>query len=167
MLVQLDDSFSIFPRLPPALARLDSNVSSAIFTSPSSGSVSPTSMSASQTASPISPICLTPMDAKFPPAKTPRERSFSTPLEPQNAYYATELSQLRTESLPRLRHAARKVDTEWNEAKRAGVLTLSENAAFEAWWNDKKLTILSLNEKGRRLSEATGLAPTGLGWTAP
>lgn len=42
-------------------------------------------------------------------------RAFTTPLNPHNAYYAAELSYLRTDSLPRLRHSARRVETEWAE----------------------------------------------------
>jgi hypothetical protein len=38
---------------------------------------------------------------------------------------------------------------------------------FENWWTDKKCTILTLNEKCKRLSTAIGLSPTGMGWTAP
>lgn len=167
MLVQLDDSVQSLPSLPPRL-RTDSSVcSSVILSSPSSGSGSPMSVfTSSQTTSPISPICLTPADANFP-AKRERERSFSTPLEPHNAYYATELSQLRTESLPRLRHAARKVDTEWYETRRTGHVAANDINEFENWWADKTCTILSLDEKGKRLSTAIGLSSTGMGWTAP
>jgi hypothetical protein len=96
-----------------------------------------------------------------------RNRSFSTPLDPQDAYYATELSYLRTEALPRLRHSALKVDIEWYEAKRTGLVTDDDVSAFEAWWVEKKCNILSLNEKGKRLAVAIGLSPTGMGWTAP
>jgi hypothetical protein len=97
----------------------------------------------------------------------PRERSFSTPLEPHNAYYVTELSQLRTESLPRLRHRARTVDTAWYEAKRSNTLSPNDVKEFENWWADKKCAIENLYEKGKRLSDAVGLSPNGMGWTAP
>jgi hypothetical protein len=96
-----------------------------------------------------------------------RERSFSTPLEPQDAYYTTELSHLRTEALPRLRHAGRKVDTEWSENKRTGAISSGDINAFENWWAEKKCNILSLNEKGKHLATIHGLASTGMGWCAP
>jgi len=131
-----------------------------------SGSVSP-SMSASQSMSPVSPICLTPTDAQFPTKGRDRERSFSTPLEPHNAYYATELSQLRTEAVPRLRHAARKIDTEFYEAKRAGNLSPDDVTEFENWWADTKGTISVLDNQCKRLSQANGITSSGMGWTAP
>ena len=96
-----------------------------------------------------------------------RERSFSTPLEPHDAYYATELSHLRTEALPRLRHLGHKVDAECNEAKRSGDISEQDVNAFETWWAEKKCIIVSLNEKGKRLATALGLAATGMGWCAP
>lgn len=96
-----------------------------------------------------------------------RDHSFSTPLEAHDAYYATELSHLRTEALPRLRHQARKVDTEWYEANRMGRIVAQDVHIFENWWVDKKSTINSLNEKGKRLATALGLSSTGMGWCAP
>jgi phage gp29-like protein len=96
-----------------------------------------------------------------------RERSFSTPLEPNDAYYANELSHLRTEALPRLRHLGFKVDTEWAEAKSSIGLSANDANAFEQWWAQKTCTIVSLNEQGKRLATAHGLGPTGRGWCAP
>jgi hypothetical protein len=96
-----------------------------------------------------------------------RERSFSAPLEPHNAYYATELSQLRTESLPRLRHTARKVDTEWTEVRGSNCLSNEDINTFENWWAEKKCTINALYEKCQRLSHSIGLPSNGIGWTAP
>jgi hypothetical protein len=96
-----------------------------------------------------------------------RERSFSTPLEPNEAYYANELSHLRTEALPRLRHLGFKVDTEWAEAKRSVEMSAKDANAFEQWWAQKTCTIVSLNEQGKRLAAVHGLGPTGRGWCAP
>ncbi|KAF2477424.1 uncharacterized protein BDR25DRAFT_207719 [Lindgomyces ingoldianus] len=180
--VQLDDSVDRLTNLRPTLAKLrtssnassryDSFVSSPVYSSSSSPrSDSPArSMSGSQTslASPISPVCLTPIDLDpIHPHKRHHDRSFSVPLDPQNAYYTTELSQLRTESIPRLRHAARKVDTEWYESKRLGTVTGDDVVEFEKWYAEKKATIRHLDDQCKRLSFANGVAPTGLGWTAP
>lgn len=132
-----------------------------------SGTTTPP-LSSSQNLTPISPICLPPADAKFPSLPTKRDRmqdrSFSTPLEPHNAYYATELSHLRTESIPRLRHAARKVDQEWYEIKRSGAVSYTDIPAFEEWWVNKKSDIRHLDEKGQCLSAAVGISSTGMGW---
>ncbi|KAF2180678.1 hypothetical protein K469DRAFT_714247 [Zopfia rhizophila CBS 207.26] len=171
--VQLDDNILSLSSQSPKL-RSPSNASSRyastpwspISPSPMSSQSSSPGLSASQTLSPISPICLTPTDA-MGPHKRHHERSFSVPLEPHNAYYATELSHLRIESLPRLRHAARKVDTEWYECKRIGSVMGSDVDEFEDWWVGKKDTIRGLDERGKRLSVALGLSSTGLGWTAP
>ena len=95
-----------------------------------------------------------------------RDRSFSVPLEPHDAYYATELSHLRTEALPRLRHMCHKVDTEWYGAKRTGNITTDDANTFENWWAEKKCNVLSLDEKGRRLATIRGVANTGMGWCA-
>ena len=131
--------------------------------------------SGSQTMSPVSPMCLTPADVQFPRKRIERERSFSTPLEPQDAHYALELSQLRTESMPRLRHAAVAVDRDLAMFKKSKDLTSPENKeltsadvnAFENWWAQKKCDIHELDEKVKRLSEEIGLTSTGMGWTAP
>lgn len=93
-----------------------------------------------------------------------RERSFSTPLEPHDAYYAMELSSLRTEAIPRLRHACRKVDTEWFEHKRLGLVADDDIPQFEQWWFQKKNTTYSLSERSKTLASALGLASTGMGW---
>ncbi|KAH6625577.1 hypothetical protein C7974DRAFT_203033 [Boeremia exigua] len=133
-----------------------------------SGSASPvpSTFSLSQSASNPAPISLGPpeLEAKRTPT---RERSFSTPLEPQDAKYASELSYLRTEALPRLRHAGHKVDTEWYEAKRTGSVAAEDAQVFESWWSEIKCTILKLSEHGKRLAEANGVTPNGMGWTAP
>ncbi|KAF2270202.1 hypothetical protein CC78DRAFT_194866 [Lojkania enalia] len=164
--------YSLKLRTDSSASQTESAIWSPTFSSSqSSGSNSP-ELSASLTTSPISPICLTPADAEAP-TKRPRdrslskERSFSTPLEPHNHYYATELSQLRTESIPRLRHAARKVESEWYETKRQSILSPDDNATFEKWWAEKKSAIGGLNEKCKQLSIAIGMGPAGMGWTAP
>ncbi|KAH7359581.1 hypothetical protein BKA66DRAFT_427113 [Pyrenochaeta sp. MPI-SDFR-AT-0127] len=173
LLVNLDD-------LPPPKFRTISNASSVFqsdLSSPltggspasQSGCASPVTSSGfslSQTMSPASPISLGPPGFSDEHAR-PRDRSFSTPLEPHDAYYATELSHLRTEALPRLRHKCHKVDTEWYEAKRTASIATDDINAFETWWADKKCAVLGLNERGKRLATDFGLANTGMGWCAP
>ncbi|PSN74094.1 hypothetical protein BS50DRAFT_7727 [Corynespora cassiicola Philippines] len=164
-LVQLDPLPS--PKLrtmSTASSSFNSDLASSVFSNSPVSLPSYSPMTQSQTLSPISPICLTPVDDK---RSQSRDRSFSTPLEPHDAYYATELSHLRTEALPRLRHAGHKVDMEWYDAKRTGSISPTDFGDFEIWWADKKRTIIQLSEKGKRLSLAIGLSPTGLGWTAP
>lgn len=115
--------------------------------------------------SPTSPTSL------GPPAvgqrSSSRDRSFSTPLEPEDAYYDTELSHLHTEALPRLRHKCHKVDTEWNEVKRASIFSTDDANTFENYWAEQKCRVLELSDKGKRLADERGLAPTGMGWCAP
>lgn len=171
LLVQLDE-------LLPTKFRTESNASSIFMSDVSSPAYTSSNASDSGCASPVSTFSQpATMPALSPFSLSPpemaekrtlsRNRSFSTPLEPQDAYYATELSYLRTEALPRLRHSALKVDTDWYEAKRTGSVTDADVATFEAWWVEKKCNILSLNEKGKRLAVAIGITSTGMGWTAP
>ncbi|KAF2819423.1 hypothetical protein CC86DRAFT_307471 [Ophiobolus disseminans] len=173
-----DDLLPQLDELPPPKLRTASDASS-VFQSDSSGSTtgSPASQSGcaspltssfaqSQTMSPLSPVSLGPPADPLDKRNRSRERSFSTPLEPHDAYYATELSHLRTEALPRLRHLGLKVDTEWC-AKRSGHVSPEDIEVFEKWWAEKKCTIAILNEKGKRLATTLGLAATGLGWCAP
>jgi hypothetical protein len=166
--------------LPPPKFRTISNASS-VFTSDSSspattgssasdsGCASPaTSPSVqSQTQTPLSPCYLGPSADSYEKRQRSRDRSFSTPLDPHDAYYANELSHLRTEAIPRLRHLGLKVDTEWYEAKRSGAMTPEDANAFDNWWREKTCIIVSLSEKGKHLANALGLVPTGMGWCAP
>jgi hypothetical protein len=171
--VQLD-------HLPPPKFRTVSNASSVFSSDSFSSGTTASSSSQSGCTSPI--FTSTPQPHVRPsfspvssglPAKSlehksqSRNRSFSTPLESHDAYYATELSHLRTEACPRLRHLGRKVDYEWVDAKRSGGLTSAEVTAFETWWAEKTATIVSLSDKGKRLADALGLMPTGMGWCAP
>ena len=100
-----------------------------------------------------------------------RDNSFTTPIEPQDQGYILELSSLRTEALPRLRHKGRQLDTEWREAKRLNETTHHVSAndivAFEEWWTEKKVQIQKLYDQGKDLSSNLNLSPSGLGWTAP
>jgi hypothetical protein len=59
------------------------------------------------------------------------------------------------------------VDYEWVDAKRSGDLSPEDVTAFQTWWAEKTGTITSLCDKGRRLADALGLMPTGMGWCAP
>ncbi|KAH7117857.1 hypothetical protein B0J11DRAFT_442072 [Dendryphion nanum] len=175
----LQDSIPMMPTLPPLLrgdsvisTELEASMCSSVFTSSSSSvSISPPYTPVSEASTPISPMALAPLDKSlFSGLRRviSRERSFSTPLEPHDAYYITELSQLRTESLPRLRHSIRKVDTRWIETKRGdGLLSTDEINEFENWLAEKKYTMLTLDTKCKTLSEAAGLSSNGLGWTAP
>ncbi|KAJ4325346.1 hypothetical protein N0V94_000688 [Neodidymelliopsis sp. IMI 364377] len=171
LVIQLDD-------VRPQKFRTASNASSVFLSDISSptysgtpasdsGSTSPvpSTFSLPQSASTVAPISLGPPELETKRSLT-RERSFSTPLEPQDAKYATELSYLRTEALPRLRHSAHKVDTEWYEAKRTGSVAEEDAHTFENWWVEKKCAILKLSEKGKRLATANGVSSNGMGWTA-
>lgn len=133
-----------------------------------SGSASPvpSTFSLSQSATTPAPISLGPPELETKRSST-RERSFSTPLDPQDAKYASELSYLRTEAVPRLRHAGHKVDTEWYDAKRTGSVAAEDVQQFEAWWSTMKCTILQLSETSKRMAEAKGVTANGMGWTAP
>ncbi|KAF2497344.1 hypothetical protein BU16DRAFT_559095 [Lophium mytilinum] len=94
------------------------------------------------------------------------ERSYTTPMEPDMAYYTLELSHLRTESLPHLRHAIRVVDRELNESKRLVELDEDTLEQFEGWWAKKKATAIGLDQKGLALSIQRGIPTNGLGWSA-
>jgi hypothetical protein len=60
------------------------------------------------------------------------------------------------------------VDAEWKQACSDEALILEDvREEFKNWWEDKKITIMTLDEKARRLSDAMGLSPNGMGWTAP
>lgn len=143
-----------------------------------SGSGSPvtTPFSSSQSRPPFSPASLG--DPAKPSEKRDRsrDRSFSTPLEPNDAYYVTELSHLRTESLVHLRHLSRDVDRHLADIKGKRSIGFSGDDAeaivehandFENWWAEKTLEITSLSCKAKRLADTLGLVPTGLGWCAP
>ena len=152
-----------------------SDVNSPIFTETSLSEIGSPSMASSQTTnpvSPVSPICLGSWDT--PPAEKcgrSRDGSFLTPIEPQDQGYVLEISSLRTEALPRLKHSGRKLDAEWREVKRTNETTdhisASDIATFEKWWSEKTIEILKLYEKGQHLSADLNLSPNGLGWAAP
>jgi len=173
--VQFDESVLPLASLPlklrtesSASSKSEDTYSTVFSSSQSSGSPAPSpSLSSCQTMSPISPICLTPTDEFTWPNKRSRNHSFSIPQEPHNAYYVAELAQLRTESVPRLRHAARKVDVDWFECKRSGAVASDGITEFEEWWADKKDSVRVLNERCKRLSFAVGMGSAGMGWTAP
>jgi len=169
---------------PPRFNRAFSNASS-VFTSDSSSCVTTASSVASsvsqsgcpspatssfsqpQTRPKFSPVSLGDPANAINKQSRSRDRSFSTPLEPHDAYYAIELSHLRTEALPRLRHLGRKVDFEWTDAKRSGILSTDDANAFENWWAEKTCEIMALNAMGKHRADALGLVPTGMGWCAP
>jgi hypothetical protein len=94
------------------------------------------------------------------------ERSYTTPMSPHSAYYSRELSYLRTDTLPNLRHALRVVDRELNEAKRLAELTGADLDAFENWWAAKKALAMGLDQKGQALSLQKGIPANGFGWSA-
>lgn len=168
-----------FGELRPQKFRTASNASSVFMSDISSPTYSGTPVSDSGSASPVpstfslpqsvtapAPISLGPPELEAKRSAT-RERSFSTPMEPQDAKFASELSYLRTEALPRLRHAGHKVDTEWYEAKRTGAVDPEDASTFESWWTETKTQILKLSETGKRLAEAHNITSNGMGWTAP
>ncbi|KAJ4355780.1 uncharacterized protein N0V89_003801 [Didymosphaeria variabile] len=175
-----DELIAKLDALPPPKMRTISNASSVIqsdvnspvFTETSVSDVGSPSMASSQSTNPVSPICLDPSDT--PPAEKcdrSRDGSFITPIEPQDQGYVLEISYLRTEALPRLKHNGRKLDLEWREAKRTNEIThhISDDdiAAFEEWWAEKKIKIDKLYERGNHLSSDLNLSPNGLGWAAP
>jgi hypothetical protein len=172
--LQEDELIVQLTALPPPKLRTTSDASSAFYSdvpspvftdTPNSGCTSP-SLAGSLVTSPISPICLSPFDSQvLEKRERSRERSFSTPREPHDAYYAAELSHLRTEALTRLRHAALKVGQEWSEAKRTNPLSSADVKDFEDWLSKKKSIISHLNDKGKRMSLAIGLSASGMGWT--
>ncbi|KAF1917279.1 hypothetical protein BDU57DRAFT_555172 [Ampelomyces quisqualis] len=181
-----DDQYDVdqLDNLPPAkLSRAFSNASSVFVSDASScataSSSSASSASQSGSASPVtssshprtrptfSPVSLGDPASINRKQSRSRDRSFSTPLEPHDAYYATELSHLRTEALPGLRHLARKVDVDWADAKRSGVLNSDDANAFENWWAEKTCEIMALDSIGKYRADAFGLVPTGMGWCAP
>lgn len=171
MLVQLDDSISSLKSLPKL--DTDSTLSSFNVTSSPTSSAQSPSMSASQGSqiSPVSPISLAVdvfPDGMLSPGSIlgsrTRERSFSTPVDPCDAYYRNELSQLRTEAIPRLRHAALRLAIEWTAVKNSGSIPKEDVEAFQRWWDERKVKADDLDEKTRRLSDFHGLTPHGLGW---
>lgn len=172
MLVQLDDSISSLRSLPKL--DTDSSISSYHVTSSPTSSTQSPSMSASQGSqiSPVSPISLAAdvfPDGMLSPnsalaSSRTRERSFSTPVDPIDAYYRNELSQLRIEAIPRLRHAAIRLGIEWQSIKSSGKMAKEEVEAFQRWWDERKIRAEDLDEKTRRLSDFHGLTPHGLGW---
>ncbi|KAF2277053.1 uncharacterized protein EI97DRAFT_307874 [Westerdykella ornata] len=173
MMLQLEDSvssFSSFDRVSRPPLRSDSSASSsATFSVRSSRSPSPPT-SLSQTTSSLSPSCLTPSEISCPPVLArglPRERSFSTPQDPQNAKYVAELSHIRTISIPRLRHAARQVDGVLTTIRTDGGLESDDLNDFENWWAEKHYAITSLEDKTKRLCAAANVPSSGVGWTAP
>lgn len=78
---------------------------------------------------------------------------------------------MRTEALPRLKHAGHKLDSEWREAKRTNDtnyhLSAIDIATFEKWLAEKKPKIEALYERAHQLSTGLNLSTTGMGWTAP
>ncbi|GME35073.1 hypothetical protein GTA08_BOTSDO00615 [Neofusicoccum parvum] len=136
--------------------------------------------SQSHTPPPTSPISLT-SPLSPPPPETPASpatpasigiisplRPFvQPPRHPHATYYAAEMAELRCAALVRLRHAARRVDAEWGECKRVGVVRPSERdddartaKEFELWWAGRKGAIGALEERIRRI-ERLGLGLSG------
>ncbi|KAF2112685.1 hypothetical protein BDV96DRAFT_602070 [Lophiotrema nucula] len=164
--------------LGDSVSNLGDSMYSPVFSSQSSGStVSSPALTASQTVSPTSPtspnssFCLTPNDEVFAhPDQRPREGSSSTPKDPTSkdphaAYYAAELSHIRTEAMPRLCHLRAHVDAEWYEAKRRGTVAADDIPAFESAWTEKKDYIHALNEHCKGIAKAEDMPNAGLGWT--
>lgn len=156
----------------------DSSSATASSSASQSGCGSPvtTPFSSSQSRPPFSPVSLGDPAKSIEKQDRSRDRSFSTPAEPTDAYYMTELSTLRTASLVHLRHLSRDVDRHLAEIKgkrSAGFSGVDAEASvehanrFENWWAEKTLEIASLSCKAKRLFDTLGLAPTGLGWCAP
>jgi len=88
--------------------RHDSGFSSPISASPTSSISSSPLLSSHYPTASISPLSLPPTINTVAQTNLHHRRAFTTPLNPHNSYYAAELSYLRTDSLPRLRHSARE-----------------------------------------------------------
>jgi hypothetical protein len=175
-----DELIAKLDALPPPKMRTISNASSVIlsdvnspvFTETSISEAGTPSMASSQSTNPVSPICLGPSDT-LPTEKGDRSRdgSFITPIEPQDQGYVLEISSLRTEALPRLKHSGHKLDLEWRETKRTNDsthhLSAIDVATFEKWLAEAKLKIDRLYDRGQHLSSGLNLSPNGLGWAAP
>ena len=144
--------------------RHDSGFSSPISVSPTSSISSSPLLSSNHPTASISPLSLPPTINTAAQTSHHHRRAFTTPLNPHDAYYAAELSYLRTDSLPRLRHSARRVETEWAECKRADRAFADSGAEFEVWWAEKKELVGSLNDKGKRLSMSMGVGGVSMGW---
>ena len=144
--------------------RHDSGFSSPVSVSPTSSiSPSPLPSPPHRTVS-IPPQSLPPTMNTAAQTSHHHRRAFTTPLNPHDAYCAAELSCLRTDSLPRLRHSARRVEAEWAECKRADRAFADLGAEFEAWWAEKKELVGSLDDKGKRLSMSMGVGWMSMGW---
>lgn len=144
--------------------RHDSGFSSPVSVSPTSSISSSPLLSYNHPTASISPLSLPPTMNAAAQTNHHHRRAFTIPLNPHNAYYAAELSYLRTDSLPRLRHSARRIDTEWAECKRVDRAFADSGAEFEAWWAGKKELIGSLDDKGKRLCMSVGAGVMSMGW---
>ncbi|KAK0637943.1 hypothetical protein DIS24_g10338 [Lasiodiplodia hormozganensis] len=122
---------------------------------------SPTSL-ASPSAPPDTEMLCSPINRPSTPNSanvlSPLRPFTNPPRHPHATYYAAEMAELRCVALVRLRHAARRVDAEWGECKRVGVVRPSERdpdarmaQEFELWWAGKKGAIGALEERVRRI----------------
>jgi len=93
-----------------------------------------------------------------------RSMSLGIQLEGQERFLVPELSHLRTEILPHLRHSVRKVDVAFVEAKLAGTISTSHVEAFEPWWKSTKAKINRLDNETKTIADDINLPPTGMGW---
>jgi hypothetical protein len=115
-----------------------------------------------------------PIKEAFP--RFARANAYVPPTTPLHSYYLAELAHLRTESLPQLRHAARKLDgiirlTEHrhhhNDAQSAETFTDKTKDDFMKWWSIKKPLIneLATNVDGLvKAEEENGMGSPVLGW---
>jgi len=132
----------------------ESDCSSSSTTTTTSSSSSPMLMQSPMTPStPITPLSLTLPSLKSPDQERRLSQHSLPPPSPQHAYFTAELSYLRTDALPRLRHAARRVDTEWGECRRHSRAITKDIAGvkdvFEGWWHGKKGYVKDLDERGK------------------
>ncbi|KAL1624613.1 hypothetical protein SLS54_003958 [Diplodia seriata] len=125
-------------------------------------------VSSPDTEMPCSPICTPSTPSNLVNVLSPLRPFINPPRHPHATYYAAEMAELRCVALVRLRHAARRVDAEWGECKRVGVVRPSERdpdariaKEFELWWSGMKGAIGALEERVRR-TERLGLGLSGL-----
>ena len=161
---ELGDRFATAIVKPRTASNASSMRYDSAFSSPTSSISSSPVLSSNHPTASISPLSLPPTVNTAAQTGHHHRRAFTTPLNPHNAYYAAELSYLRTDSLPRLRHSARRVETEWAECKRADRAFADSGAEFEAWWVGKKELVGSLDDKGKRLSISMGAGVMSMGW---
>jgi hypothetical protein len=128
--------------------------------------------------SPVSPFVLSPTSpTPVFPSRRMSTTKFAHHHDTPMAQYLAELHNLRHEMLVRLRHAVRRVETEWRDVKRLSSLAESHTYTaedddhvdlepqtekeFEHWWLEKKNAVHELTHRGNALGRGLHVS---LGW---